>query len=116
MVRAISCLVAAAAFSAFSSSARAALGDAEMVSAAPSKGAFSLARPGTVAPLFLSESDWPGVMRAAKDLQGDIGKVTGLSPSISIGGNAPGADAVIIGTLGHSALIDGLASAGKIDV
>ena len=87
-----------------------------MVSTADSNGAFILARPGQVAALFVSYGDWPGVQRAVRDLQGDIRKVTGSLAPVAHAGSAPGAQEIIVGTIGRSALIDSLASAGKIDV
>src|SRR5688572_24078482 len=67
----------------------------------------------------LDNRDWPGVIRAARDLATDFGRVTGTNGNVQLttGGTSPGANAVIIaGTIGKSPLIDGLASAGKIDV
>lgn len=76
---------------------------------------FPLARPGVVASLYLSAEDWPGVARAAGDVQLDLERVTGTKPALSTG--APAGPAVILaGTVGHSPLIDGLAAQGKIDV
>jgi hypothetical protein len=100
----------------FSAVARAAIGDAPIVRDSPAPGAVELAHPGAAAPLLLSPNDWPGVLRAAGDLQSDVGRVAGLSPVLSTGNPAPCADAVIAGTIGRSALIDGLAASGKIDV
>lgn len=76
---------------------------------------FPLAERGTAAPLFAAANDWPGVLRAAKDLSADLGRVTGTAPALST--TAPqGATAVLIGTVGRSALIDGLVARGKLDV
>jgi hypothetical protein len=76
---------------------------------------FPLAHGGAVAPLFVDAADWPGVARAAGDLQADLGRVTGTNPALST--RAPrGAGVVLIGTIGRSPLIDGLVSRGKIDV
>lgn len=68
-----------------------------------------------MAPLFAAANDWPGVLRAAKDLRADIERVTGQAPAFSTA--APtGATAVIIGTVGRSALIDDLVARGQLDV
>jgi hypothetical protein len=94
---------------------RAALGDAPMVSDLAAAGSLTLASPGRPAALWASENDWPGVLRAARDLQADIERVTGSKPAFSTGQPAPAADAVIVGTVGRSTLIDGLIAGGKID-
>src|SRR5665647_216719 len=44
--------------------------------------AFTLWSPGKSAPLVISSEDWPGVVRAYKDLQADIGSVTGAKPGM----------------------------------
>ena len=76
---------------------------------------FPLTRSGKSAPLFVDAGDFPGVLRAGRDLQADIERVTSLRPTFATG--APGSvrDAVLIGTLGSSSLIDRLATSGKID-
>jgi len=43
---------------------------------------FILSASGRSAPLCISSEDWPGVLRALKDLQTDIGKVTGVMPHL----------------------------------
>ncbi len=48
-----------------------------------SEGALSLASPGLCAPLSVSPDDWPGVIRAATDLQNDLYRVTGTMPELS---------------------------------
>ena len=115
-VRAQSLVLLLASLAVFPVGARAALGDPAMAGSADSPGAFTLARPGSAAPLAVSDGDWPGVLRAVRDLQGDIGKVSGSQPPISSAGSTRGEQEVFVGTVGRSALIDSLASAGKIDV
>lgn len=88
------------------------LGFAPLGAAAPE---FPLAERGVAAPLFAAADDWPGVLRAAKDLQADLGRVTGTARALSTA--APqGTTAVLIGTVGRSALIDDLVARGKLDV
>ncbi len=76
------------------------------------------ASPGAVAlvgaPLVVAGEDWPAVRRAAGDLQADFERVAGRKPVLA---NAAGRSdtAVLIGTLGHSALIDALMASGKFD-
>ena len=93
-----------------------ALGRPDLVAFEPSAGAVALARDGHCAPLFLDGGDWPGVLRAARDLQADVERVTGRRPVLVTEGAPRGADVVIAGTLGRSRLIDGLVAAGRLDV
>jgi Glycosyl hydrolase family 115/Gylcosyl hydrolase family 115 C-terminal domain len=86
-----------------------------MVSDSPSAGSLVLAHAGAAAPIWVSEGDWPGVLRAGRDLQADVERVTGIRPVFSTGQPSTGPDAVFVGTLGRSALIDGLVASGKVD-
>ncbi|RSK33804.1 glycosyl hydrolase 115 family protein [Hymenobacter metallilatus] len=88
---------------------------AAYISANKSSGSFPLAVSGKAAPLYASAQDWPGVLRAARDLQADISRVTRLTPSFTIDKVSSGPAVVLIGTLGKSPLIDGLVQAGKLD-
>jgi hypothetical protein len=82
---------------------------------------YAITSGGTPATIWIDSSDWPGVHRAALDLQNDLEKVTGSRPAvfnITLSANAtsndlPGsADAVsssipiVIGTLGKSNLLN----------
>ncbi|KUJ08228.1 uncharacterized protein LY89DRAFT_600152 [Mollisia scopiformis] len=72
-----------------------------------------------VATLILSSTDFPGVIRAGQDLAADFGKITGKNltiAQISTDQTSTTGPAIIAGTLGKSALIDSLVSAGKIDI
>ncbi len=89
--------------------------EGRMVSESPTAGAFPLFDSGGHAPLFVSNQDYPGVVRAAGDLRTDIGKVSGDEPELTVADTASGSTAVLIGTLGRSPLIDGLVSSGKLD-
>lgn len=91
--------------------ARAALGDPSLLGTGAT-GDFALVRAGAPAPLLVAPNDWPGVRRAAGDLQADIERVTGQKPAL---GAAVSGATVIIGTLGRSEVIDGLVAAGKLD-
>ncbi|HEY4009252.1 MAG TPA: glycosyl hydrolase 115 family protein [Acidobacteriaceae bacterium] len=94
-----------------------ALGEPKYVSTAPVSGGFVLAANGKDVPLLVSDSDWPGVVRAVGDLSADVGRVTGQpAPVIKDGGAAKGKDVVLIGTIGKSPLIDALIKAHKLDV
>ncbi|NTE05378.1 glycosyl hydrolase [Agrobacterium tumefaciens] len=78
------------------------------------KGSFALANKGIVAAILVSGNEWPGVVRAATDLQADIAKVTGLKPTFLKDKTV--STAIIIGTIGKSTIIDQLIGAGKINV
>lgn len=79
-----------------------------------SKGSFAIAVKGKVSPLLISDNDHKGVLRAATDLQIDIEKVTGLKPELGSSNSA--GYAIIIGTIGHSEIIDELVRTNKINV
>lgn len=70
----------------------------------------------SAATLHVADNDWPGVLRAVRDLQADIERVAGRKPDFSTATPAKAPVAVLIGTVGKSALIDGLVAAGKLDV
>ncbi|MFD2744700.1 MULTISPECIES: glycosyl hydrolase 115 family protein [Sphingobacterium] len=61
-------------------------------------------------PVVVSTEDWVGVQRAVHNLREDFQRVTSHTPS-----NAAAKYSVIIGTLGHSPLIDNLVQDRKID-
>jgi hypothetical protein len=63
----------------------------------------------------VDDADWPGVLRAAADLQADIRRVTGLMPALVRDAPGGGRPVVIIGTVGRSPLVDRLIGAGRID-
>jgi hypothetical protein len=78
------------------------------------KGSFALVRNHAAATLVVDAADHKGVVRAAGDLQADVERVTGVKPQIA---NTPAsANVVLIGTVGKSAVIDGLVKAGKLNV
>ena len=79
-------------------------------------GSFALEQNKQAAPIFLDVADWFGVLRAGGDLQADVERVTGVKPALSTNGAPEGKSAVIIGTVGKSALIDRLVASGKINV
>ncbi len=75
---------------------------------------FTLSVAGKSAPIYVSADDYPGVIRACRDLQSDIGKVTSAVPKLYTGKYPKSKQVVIAGTLGKSALIDKLVREGKI--
>ncbi len=98
----------------------------------PSAQGLGLVRQGRAAPIFVDPADYPGVVRAAGGLQSDIERVTAVRPLMDLNVNrnlnlnlnlnlnretrAQGADVVIVGTVGKSALIDQLGATGKLDL
>jgi hypothetical protein len=93
-----------------------ALGTEKIVSEQPEAGGFRLFAGGAAAEIVAGTNDWPGVRRAAGDLQKDIVRVSGVTPKISSDKKISGKNVVIIGTIGKSELIDRLVRAGKISV
>jgi hypothetical protein len=86
------------------------------ISKKKAQGAFTLFSSGKSAPLYLSDQDFPAVLRVAKDLQEDIRRVSGVLP-ILVMDSLPGSkEIVLIGTLGKNSVIDGLVAQGKIDI
>lgn len=81
-----------------------------------SKNAFVLVGKNSQASLYVGNQEWPGVIRAAKNLQTDIKKVTARDLSLSAQAASLASHAVIIGTIGKDPLIDALIAADKIDV
>ncbi|OCX54886.1 glycosyl hydrolase [Mucilaginibacter sp. PPCGB 2223] len=77
-------------------------------------GSFALAAAGKPVNIYGSNDDYPGVIRAMKDLQNDLGSVTGNQPAFST--TAPSGTCVLIGTVGKSSLIDDLVKKHKLDV
>lgn len=84
------------------------------ISKKPIKGSFCISEKQKSVPLLVSKNEWPGVIRAAKDLQDDIRKVTGRAPEFNIDQTAP--MTIIIGTIGSSEIIDQLIKTNKINV
>ncbi len=85
------------------------------VSETPISGSLKIAGSGQAAPIYYSTTDAAVVRIAAEALADDIERVTGIQATVSTA--APSAsEAILIGTVGYSPLIDSLVSSGKIDV
>jgi hypothetical protein len=80
------------------------------------KGNFRLSAAGKSAPIYMNDTDYPGVIRAAKDLQKDITAVTKAQPVFSTGKVNSAGEVVLIGTIGKSKLIDDLIKNKKLNV
>jgi lysophospholipase L1-like esterase len=85
-----------------------------IVTGTPVDGGFALVSKQGAAPIWTDAADWPGVLRAARDFQADVERVTGRKPDFATRPRKASA-AVLIGTLGRSPLIDGLVAAGKLE-
>lgn len=100
-----------------------------------------LASRGATVHIYADAADWPGVLRAANNLALDFGRVTGTNGSLITTGKAArsastifnvtgisenwsvGVDRaaskagnIILGTIGHSSLIDEIIANGKLSV
>lgn len=90
-------------------------GSSSYISSKDRPGYFRLASDENSAPLLVSETEYPGVMRAVKSLRSDITAVTKATPEISSTGFGGKKQVVIIGTLGKNELIDQLIANKKLD-
>jgi hypothetical protein len=81
-----------------------------------SPGLFPLVADGVAAPIVVSGADYPGVVRVAGDLRGDIARVTDVRPALARDIASAGRDVVLVGTVGRSPVIDALVASGKLDV
>jgi len=93
-----------------------ATGDHNYITTQKKHGTFVLSESGKSSPIFISSDDYPGVIRAAKDLQNDIANVTNAEPQLLIDNLHSGEEIVIVGTLGKSPIIDQLVKKKKLDV
>ncbi|MEU0877148.1 glycosyl hydrolase 115 family protein [Lentzea sp. NPDC005914] len=89
---------------------------AERVSNDGGSGRFPLVSKGKATAIVVSDSDHPGVVRVAGDLQADIERVTGVRPALAVDTVPARGDVVLVGSLGRSRLVDELVAAGKLDV
>jgi hypothetical protein len=85
---------------------------AQTVSEQGAPGAVALISRGKPGAILVDVGDDPGVLRAARDLAADFGRVTGTDARLANGPDT----ALIAGTVGKSPLIDRLARAGKLDL
>jgi hypothetical protein len=92
-----------------------AIGQTSYVTGAKISGSFPIVNERGAARIYVDQTDWPGVVRAAADLQDDIARVTGCRPELHRNFAELEANTVLVGTIGKSAAIDGLIRAGKID-
>jgi hypothetical protein len=89
--------------------------DGAYVCTDPGPGRLPLAAAGRSATLYADAADFPGVLRAVRDLQADLGRVVRDSVRLRLEALPATGPAVIVGTLGRSALVDRLVREGKVD-
>jgi len=77
---------------------------------------LTLAENGKVAPLCVDQQEYPGVIRAVKNLQADFASVTNVSPQLFNGKISNAKAIVLIGTIGKNAAIDQLIQQKKVNV
>lgn len=92
-----------------------AIGQQRYVNGTYSKGDFTLAQKDGIAPLYVDSNDYAGVVRAVRDLQADVHRVTGRTPTVINTETGLEKNTVLIGTIGKSQIIDRLVKNGKID-
>ncbi|WP_460892384.1 glycosyl hydrolase 115 family protein [Rufibacter soli] len=91
--------------------------DVKYISSQKKDNSFTLAEAGKATSFFIHEQDFPGVIRALKDLQADVKRVTSAEPAFTTGRKVPKAERlVLVGTIGQSPLIDQLVKSKKLDV
>ncbi|HRG07226.1 MAG TPA: glycosyl hydrolase 115 family protein [Cyclobacteriaceae bacterium] len=78
---------------------------------------FVLSSQGKSIPLYVSQSDFAGVLRAAEDLKKDIGRVTEVEPKLITTNNFNNEKTIVlIGTIGKNHLIGELIKSKKLNV
>lgn len=92
------------------------LGQPRYMESTSHPGSFTIAKLGGVATLCVDGEDYSGVVRATRDLQADIRRVTAQLPPITKDPKNNEIGVILIGTIGRSHLIDGLIRDKKINV
>ena len=92
-----------------------ALGHPQYVETIPRPGSFIVAQGKTLANIYVDPNDYAGVLRAARDLQADVTRVTGRRPKVAevVTG---GTNTIVVGTIGKNPVIDRLIRQRRIDV
>jgi hypothetical protein len=98
------------------SRANAAFGEPAYIAFAAERNAVAVFANGRATPMWVDESDYAGVIRAARDVQADVERVTGVRPELSRGNQPQASVAIIAGTIGKSRQIDDLIARRKLDV
>lgn len=69
-----------------------------------------------MADVFVDSGDWQVAQIAARDLTADVERVTGRTPALKQTAEGLTKNAVLVGTLGKSPVIDRLVREGRLDV
>ena len=93
-----------------------AIGQERYFEGVPSRGSFPIVQGNAAATIYVDSSDHVGVVRAANDLKADVARVTSLSPAISHEEKSLGKNAIIVGTIVKSRIIDQLIREWKIEI
>jgi hypothetical protein len=93
-----------------------AIGQPQYITVSPTMGGLTLAQNGTLATIYVDPRDDWGVIHAAQALRSDLERVTGVKAALERNGSVPRGDAVLIGTIGRSRVIDRLIRNRSIDV
>ncbi len=80
-----------------------------------SANALALIDHGAPLPILADGADFPGVLRAARDVQADLSHVAGHDAAFSVDAKTRAKTAIIVGTLGKSARIDKIVRDKHID-
>ncbi len=88
----------------------------EYISGPPAAGYFPLVDLQTTADIYVADTDWKVARIAAGDLAQDVERVTGVRPAVKHTLADLSADAVLVGTIGGSNVVDQLIASGRLDV
>jgi len=87
-----------------------------LLSFKPVRHAVVLAENGRVSPILVDQEEPAPSVRAVADLAADLEAVTGRKPAVLRDMGTTTDTAIIVGTLGHSRIIDAMVRAGRIDL
>jgi hypothetical protein len=88
----------------------------KFISEQSANGYFPLVSDQAVANIFVADEDWKVVRIAAGDLARDVERVTGRKPAVKQATAGLSENAVLVGTLGRSPVIDRLVKDRRLDV
>jgi hypothetical protein len=86
------------------------------ISEQPVDGYFPLDSKTAAADVYVDSEDWKVVQIAARDLTADVERVTGRKPALKGAVGGLSVQAVLVGTIGRSPVIDRLIKEGRLDV
>ena len=89
------------------------------VSEIPGDKSLALVEDRSPLPILCSEDDHQGVKIAVKNLRADFVRVSGEEPELGLEAEqlkSSSKEVIIVGTIGHSPLVDGMIREGRLDV